>query len=53
MRILWNAPIRMDDGIVMRADVYLPIEPGRYPVVMSYGPYGKGYAFQESNTPAW
>ena len=53
MRILWNAPVRMDDGVVLRADVYLPLEPGRYPVVMSYGPYGKGYAFQESNTPAW
>ena len=39
MRILWNAPIRMDDGIVLCADVYLPIEPRRYPVVMSYGPY--------------
>jgi hypothetical protein len=53
MRILWNAPIRMDDGVVLRADVYLPLAPGRYPVVMSYGPYGKGYAFQESNAPAW
>jgi predicted acyl esterase len=43
----------MDDGIVLRADVFLPVNAGRYPVILSYGPYGKGFAFQESNTPAW
>jgi len=53
MRILWDAPIQMDDGIVLRADVFLPVDAGRYPVIMSYGPYGKGFAFQESNAPAW
>ncbi len=53
MRILWNAPIRMDDGIELRADVYLPEREARYPVILSCGPYGKGYAFQESNAPAW
>jgi predicted acyl esterase len=53
MRILRDAPIRMDDGVVLRADVFLPVAAGRYPVIMSYGPYGKGFAFQESNTPAW
>jgi predicted acyl esterase len=53
MRIMWDAPIRMDDGIVLRADVFLPIEPGRYPVVMSHGPFVKGYAFQESNPAQW
>jgi predicted acyl esterase len=53
MRILWNEAIPMDDGVVLRADVYLPDAEGRYPVIMSYGPYGKGYAFQESNAPAW
>lgn len=53
MRILYNESIRMDDGVTLYADVYLPEEEGRYPVVMSCGPYGKGFAFQESNTPAW
>jgi predicted acyl esterase len=53
MRVLWNARIRMDDSVLLRADVYLPVEQHRYPVIMSYGPYGKGYAFQESNAPAW
>jgi predicted acyl esterase len=53
MRILRDEPIRMDDGIVLRADVYLPAETGRYAVILSYGPYGKGFAFQESNALAW
>ena len=40
MRIDWDIPIRMDDGVVLRADVYRPIEEGTYPVILSYGPYG-------------
>jgi len=53
MRIVWDAPIPMDDGVVLRADVFLPVEPGRYPVILSMGPYGKGLAFQEGNKAAW
>jgi hypothetical protein len=26
---------------------------GQYPVIMSYGPYCKSYAFQESRKGAW
>ena len=29
MRIDWHVPIRMDDGIALRADVYRPIEQGQ------------------------
>ena len=47
MRILWDVPLVMDDGNVLRADVFLPIAEGAYPAIMSYGPYGKGLAFQE------
>lgn len=53
MRIAWDVPIEMDDGIVLRADVFRPAEPGRYPVLMTYGPYGKGLAFQEGYQSAW
>ncbi len=28
MRIDWDAPIRMDDGVVLRADVFRPIAEG-------------------------
>jgi len=53
MRVLWDAPIEMDDGVVLRADVFLPAEPGRYPVLLSYGPYAKGWAFQDGYPSAW
>lgn len=53
MRILWDVPIEMDDGVVIRADVFLPLEEGRYPVLLTYGPYAKGLAFQEGYPSAW
>ena len=53
MRIDWDVPIRMDDGNVLRADVYRPVAEGKYPALVSYGPYGKGLAFQEGYKTAW
>ena len=53
MRIDWDAPIPMDDGVVLRADVFRPITEGRYPVILSYGPYAKGLAMQEAYKSAW
>jgi uncharacterized protein len=53
IRIDWNAPIAMDDGLVLRADVFRPIAAGRYPVLLSYGPYAKGLAFQDGYPSAW
>ena len=46
MRIDWDVPITVDDGLVLRCDVYRPIEDGKYPVLMTYGPYGKYLLFQ-------
>ncbi len=53
MRIDWNVPIRADDGLVLRADIYRPIEEGQYPVLLTYGPYAKGLAFQDGYPSAW
>ena len=53
MRIDWDAPIAMDDGVVLRADVFRPVADGKYPVILSYGPYAKGLAFQEGYKSAW
>ena len=49
----FDVEIRMDDGLVLKADVFRPIEPGRYPVLLTYGPYAKGLAFQEGYPSAW
>jgi hypothetical protein len=53
MRVDWDVPITMDDGLVLRADVFRPEAEGRYPAILSYGPYGKGLAFQEGYKTAW
>jgi predicted acyl esterase len=53
MRIDWDMQIPMDDGLVLRADVFRPIAEGRYPVILSYGPYAKGLAFQDGYPSAW
>jgi uncharacterized protein len=53
MRIDWDIPIRMDDGLELRADVFRPEDSGRHPAILSYGPYGKGLAFQEGYKTAW
>ena len=53
MRIDWDMPIAMDDGLVLRADVFRPVAAGEYPVLLSYGPYGKWLAFQDGYKTAW
>ena len=53
MRIDWDVPITADDGVVLRADVFRPITEGRYPVILTYGPYAKGLSFQEGYPSAW
>jgi uncharacterized protein len=53
MRIDWDVPIPMDDGIVLRADVYRPLRDGRSPVILTYGPYGKALHFEDLYTDQW
>src|SRR5215207_4591042 len=53
MRIYFDVPVNMDDGIVLRADIFLPLAEGRYPVILSHGPYAKGLAFQDGYSSAW
>jgi predicted acyl esterase len=53
MAIEWDAAIVMDDGVTLRADVFRPKEDGRYPVILTYGPYAKGLAFQDGYPSAW
>jgi uncharacterized protein len=53
MQIDWDVPIAMEDGVVLRADVYRPVKRGRYPVIMTYGPYGKWLHFEDGYETAW
>lgn len=53
MQIDWDVPITMDDGIVLRADVYRPIGTGSFPVIASHGPYAKGLTFEAGYPRQW
>jgi predicted acyl esterase len=53
MHIDWDVAVRMEDGVVLRADVFRPRGEGRHPVILSYGPYAKGLAFQDGYPSAW
>ena len=53
MQVDWEAPITMDDGVVMRADVFRPLGEGKHPVIMTYGPYAKGLDFEEGYKSQW
>ena len=43
----------MVDGLGVRADVFRPPAQGKFPVLLTYGPYAKGLAFQDGYPSAW
>ena len=53
MQIEWDVPIPMDDGVVLRCDVFRPIGEGHYPAVLAYGPYGKWLHFEDGFAIQW
>ena len=53
MHIEWDVPIKMDDGLLLRADIFRPLAEAKYPVIMTHGPYAKGLAFQEGFRSMW
>ena len=48
-----DVEIAMDDGLALRADVFRPDGPGRVPVLMTLGPYGKGVRYQDGYKAQW
>ena len=53
MVVEWDVGIPMDDGVVLRADVFRPLGDSRVPVVMTHGPYAKGLAWQDGYPTVW
>jgi predicted acyl esterase len=41
VRVLHDVPVAVSDGTVLRVNVVLPAEEGRFPVLLSTHPYGK------------
>ncbi|HEU5273951.1 MAG TPA: CocE/NonD family hydrolase, partial [Xanthobacteraceae bacterium] len=53
MRIDWDMPIAMDDGLELRCDIFRPVAEGEYPVIMTLGPYGKWLHFEQLYGEQW
>ena len=53
MRIDWDVPVAMDDGTVLRCDIYRPVAEGRYPAILGIGPYGKLLHFGDGYPDQW
>ncbi|BDW10291.1 peptidase S15 [Polynucleobacter sp. SHI8] len=53
MQIDWDVPIKMDDGLEVRADIFRPIKEGKYPVIITYGPYAKYLHFEQIYKTCW
>jgi uncharacterized protein len=48
-----DLPVPMDDGLTLRADVFLPDTAAPVPVIMTLGPYGKGVRYQDHYKVMW
>ncbi|MPZ87250.1 MAG: CocE/NonD family hydrolase [Nitriliruptorales bacterium] len=53
MQIDIDVPIEADDGTVLRADVYRPIDDAAHPVILSSGPYAKLLHYQDGSPHQW
>jgi uncharacterized protein len=53
MAIDWDVDIPVDDGALLKGDVFRPISGEPCPVLLTYGPYAKGLAFQLGYPSAW
>ena len=48
-----DVAVEMSDGLALRVNVFRPAAPGKYPVVMSHGVYGKDVHFNHAFKPQW
>jgi len=48
-----DVAVPMRDGARISANVFRPEAPGKYPVLMTFGPYGKDVHISQSMPPAW
>lgn len=47
IRIDWDVPIQVSDGLTLRCDVFRPDDDKSYPVILGATPYGKWLSFQD------
>lgn len=47
-----NVPVRMRDGVILRADIYRPDAPGKFPVLLQRTPYNKANEVETADRDA-
>lgn len=53
LRFEKNVSIPMNDGVVLKANVFRPNAAGRFPVIVAMSPYGKDVHFKDAYKPQW
>jgi len=48
-----DAAVPMRDGAILRANIFRPQAEGTFPVLMTFGPYGKDVHLSQFMPPAW
>ena len=48
-----DVPIHMSDGVVLRGNLYRPVNPGRYPLIANMGPYSKDRPMSDVYPMRW
>ena len=48
-----DVDVTLRDGARIKANVFRPQAPGKYPVLMTFGPYGKDIHFSENSPAPW
>ena len=53
VEVIWDDIIAMSDGTQLRCDIFKPNDKGKYPVIITYGPYGKWLHFSQLYSEQW
>lgn len=53
IKVEWDVGIEVDDGLVLRADIFRPEDSGTHPAIVTYGPYAKGLHFADGYPDQW
>ncbi|KAH6663518.1 peptidase S15 [Halenospora varia] len=53
MIIQRDVAITVEDGNILRADIFRPVDEKPAPAIMTLGPYGKGVRYKDGFAPQW